>query len=112
MAFQTQVEIESHGVQYRARSLSGKQAAYLLDASTALDGKDENDADAVRGGLDMAAYVTACCLLNGEGSLAFGEGQTQAVLEQVPMHLIYACFEACMVDAGLKDDDEGKPSGN
>ena len=112
--YQTLVEFTSHGQTYRAQSLTGKQAQTILTRGTAIDGLDEESHEVEQAGLDMAAYVTSVCLLNGEDRPAFGEGKEDAVLEDVPWHIISACFTACMEDAGLKEPEPGEEgaSGN
>jgi hypothetical protein len=71
------------------------------------EGKDE---EASAKAIELSAYVVSCCLLDDDGErLAFEQGAAEAVLSDLPMHLIRACSDACMDDAGLSDDREIKP---
>lgn len=118
--YNTTISFYSNGTEYKARSMLGRHAQEAIKRSTKIErllAKDDDEADEEAGieTVAMAAYVTSCCLLDDDGErLAFDAGAVEVVLEMAPQHLIMACFEACMRDAGLENKQvagsgDGKP---
>ena len=110
VSYRTLVNVESQGQAYIAQSLTGTQTEAVLRESAQLEAAEasEDAAAAATAGLRVSAFVTACCLLDEEHKVVFGADRVQQVMDEVPVHLIQAVFEACMENAGLgKEDTSG-----